>query len=307
VKRVLAPTFLFPVADRRLLRWGTLALAVIASIAACDPTSRPVDGPPSAAPSTAATAAATPPPTATSSPDGSIAGSFDVGGRSLVLDCRGTGSPTVIFLVGTGASRTQMRTIEDEALDMGVRVCNYDRAGEGQSETPPASQTDIDVTDDLAKLLAAANVPPPYVLVGQSVGGDQAWLYADQHPAGVAGLLIMNAGFFTLDWDDAKEVWSDQEIAEERAHVEATLGEVKQAATPLEGVPYVVMLSTIAQCDSPTDVCGRIYPLYEDWARELAGRTADGRFVSVAAGHAIFQSQRQTVIDEVRRLINDVR
>ncbi len=200
-----------------------------------------------------------------------------------------------------------MRAIENEVLADGVRVCDYDRAGEGDSDAASTAQTDIDVTDDLAKLLAAAKAPPPYVLVGQSVGGDQAWLYANRHPTGVAGLLLMNAGFFTLDWDKASAVWSAQEIADERAHVEATLGEVKQAATPPLGVPYIVMLSTIAQCDSPTDVCGRIYPLFEDWARELAGRTPGGRFVSVDAGHEIFDDQPEVVLAEIRQLLADVR
>lgn len=291
---------------------GLVVVALVVSIIACAPASQGPTGtatspapelsaPPSSAPSGAATSA----PSA--SPEGLISGSFDVGGRSLFIECRGTGSPTVVFMVGTGWVRTQMRAIEDEVLADGVRVCDYDRAGEGDSDAASAAQTDIDVTDDLAKLLAAAKVPPPYVLVGQSVGGDQAWLFANKHAAGVAGLLIMNAGFFTLDWDKASAVWSPQEIADEKAHVEAGLGEVKQAATPPLGVPYIVMLSTIAQCDSPTDVCGRIYPLFEDWARELAERTPDGRFVSVDARHEIFDSKPDVVVAEIRQLLADAR
>ena len=159
----------------------------------------------------------------------------------------------------------------------------------GRATRPRTPQTVLDVVDDLSALLAAARVPQPYVLVGQSVGGDQAWVYASRHPAGVAGFLIMNAGFFVLDWDKAKAVWSAEEIAEARADVAANLGELEQAASPPEHVPYVVMLSTIAQCGSPDDVCGRIYPLYEAWARELASRTPDGRVVFVDAGHTIYE------------------
>ncbi len=234
-------------------------------------------------------------------------GLVDIGGRSLLLDCRGNGSPTVIFLGGTGMSSTTMREIEDGLLDASVRVCDYDRAGEGRSDSPPAPQTDVDVVDDLAAVLGAAKMAPPYVLVGHSLGGDQTWLYANRHPAGLAGFVIMNAGFFELDWDALHDVWSDQEIAEERALSEAGLGSVKQAASPPEGLPYVVMMSTIDQCASPTDVCGRIYPFYEDWARELAGRTKSGRFVSVKAAHEIYRSQPGRVIDEIKKLIDEVR
>jgi pimeloyl-ACP methyl ester carboxylesterase len=244
---------------------------------------------------------------ASATPDGSITGRFDVGGRSLFLECRGTGSPSVIFLVGTGAPRTQLRSLEKRVLAQSARVCDYDRAGDGQSDPAPAPQSDLDIVGDLAALLAAAHVPKPYVLVGQSVGGDQAWLYAGKHPAGVAGFLIMNAGFFVLDWNAVKSVWSDQEIADEQAASKAGLGTVKQASSPRRGVPYVVMLSTVAQCASTTDVCGRIYPFYEAWAREIASRTPDGRFVSVSAGHEIYQGDMAAVMSEIDRLLREVR
>ena len=72
-----------------------------------------------------------------------------------------------------------------------------DSTGRRRPQRPGADRrTDLDVADDLASLLEAAHIQPPYVLVGHSVGGDQAWLYADRHPEGVAGFMMMNAGFF---------------------------------------------------------------------------------------------------------------
>jgi pimeloyl-ACP methyl ester carboxylesterase len=201
-----------------------------------------------------------------------------------------------------------MRGIEDALLDDGsVRVCNYDRAGEGVSDPAAEPQDDIDVADDLASLLAAAEIEPPYVLVGQSVGGDQAWLYADRHPEGLAALLLMNAGFFELDWDALAEVYSEAEVAQTREDAIGWLGAEKQAATPPDDVPYVVMMSTIAQCASSTDICGRVYPLYESWAQELADRTGSGRMVSVEAGHEIYQTQLDRVVLEIETLLEEVR
>ena len=238
---------------------------------------------------------------------GSISGRFDIGGRSLFIECRGTGPQTVVFLMGTDAPRNQLRSIEDRLLSRPVRVCDYDRPGEGQSDPVATQQTDVEIVDDLAKLLSAAKVPTPYVLVGHSVGGDQAWLYAGRHPKGLGGFLLMNAGFFELDWDRVKTVWTDAEIAEERAASEAGLGHVKQTTSPPDGVPYVVMLSTVAQCGSTTDICGRIYPFYEAWARELAGRTRSGRFVEVEAPHTIFEGHVPEIMVELNSLLDDVR
>ena len=85
------------------------------------------------------------------------------------------------------------------------------------------------------------------------------------------------------------------------------MGPVKQKATPPEGMPYVVMMSTVAQCYSTTDVCGRIYPRYEAWAQELADRTDSGRFVSIAAGHQIYLTELDSVIGEIEALLDKVR
>ena len=117
----------------------------------------------------------------------------------------------------------------------------------------------------------------------------------------------MNAGFFELNWDALHDVWSEAEINEERALSEAGLGSVKQAATPPDDVPYVVMLSTIAQCGDPNDVCARIYPFFEAWAQELADRTGSGRMVSVAAGHEIYATELDRVVEEIDLLLDQIR
>ena len=54
-------------------------------------------------------------------------------------------------------------------------------------------------------------------------------------------------------------------------------------------------------------MCGRIYPFYTAWAKELASRTDAGRYVEVKAGHEIYTSQRDKVIAEITGLINEVR
>lgn len=235
-------------------------------------------------------------------------GFVDVGGRQLYIECRGSGSLTVVLLAGTRVPRSAMRGIADELLSSGsVRVCDYDRAGEGRSDPAAEPQNDLDVVDDLATVLQAANIQPPYVLVGQSVGGDQTWLYADRHPEGVAGFLMMNAGAFEFDWDALHDVYSQAEIDEERAISEAGLGSVKQAATPPKGVPYVVMMSTVAQCAHTYDICTRIYPFYEAWALELANRTGSGRMVSIEAGHEIYLTELNRIVEEIESLLDEVR
>ena len=71
----------------------------------------------------------------------------DIGGRSLYLDCRGEGSPTVVLEAGMGSGRRAWAPVLD-ALAATTRTCAYDRAGRGSSD-PRGRHTLADTADDL--------------------------------------------------------------------------------------------------------------------------------------------------------------
>lgn len=118
--------------------------------------------------------------------------SVDVGGYSLHLDCVGTGSPTVIVESGLGGSSTQWTRITDE-VSQTTRVCSYDRAGQGWSESTDGPRDGHAIAAELAALLDAAGETGPYVVVGHSVGGPYAMTFAAEHPADVAGVVLLDA------------------------------------------------------------------------------------------------------------------
>jgi pimeloyl-ACP methyl ester carboxylesterase len=67
----------------------------------------------------------------------------------------------------------------------------YDQAGTGWSDRVNRPRTGVEVTDELRELLRIAGVPAPYVLVGHSLGGLFARLFAIRFPDETAGLLLM--------------------------------------------------------------------------------------------------------------------
>ena len=69
----------------------------------------------------------------------------------------------------------------------------YDRAGYGWSDPSPGPYAAADVAEDLHKLLHSANVPPPYLLVGHSVGGFNIRVFAARHLNEVAGLVLVDS------------------------------------------------------------------------------------------------------------------
>jgi pimeloyl-ACP methyl ester carboxylesterase len=122
----------------------------------------------------------------------------DIGGRHLYLDCQGTGTPVVVFVAGLGdRGETAWRTVWGQVA-RNARACSYDRAGLGRSDPNPKTATYQAATDDLHILLRRGRIPGPYVLVGHSLGGLLARLYAHQHPADVAGVVLVDAT--PVDW-----------------------------------------------------------------------------------------------------------
>ena len=53
-------------------------------------------------------------------------------------------------------------------------------------------RTSRDIVDDLHGLLQAAQVAPPYVLVGHSIAGLHLRVYAQRFPHDVAGLVLLD-------------------------------------------------------------------------------------------------------------------
>ena len=115
-------------------------------------------------------------------------------GRRLHMACTGKGSPTIVFEQGGEGSIANWRRVQAQASSIS-RTCFYDRAGFGLSDPPKDPVDGIHVTDDLRRLLLAADIRGPVVLVGHSIGGFYATLYADRFPQQVAGLVLVDPGF----------------------------------------------------------------------------------------------------------------
>jgi pimeloyl-ACP methyl ester carboxylesterase len=126
---------------------------------------------------------------------------IDVGGYRLHVTDHGHGGPAVVILHGAGDCSYSWMQIRKE-LAAFTRVITYDRAGMGSSESGPAPTASHTVSE-LHAVLHKAGIPGPYILVGHSLGGLIARLYAVQHPADVAGLVFLDSTHESLK-DDVK-------------------------------------------------------------------------------------------------------
>jgi hypothetical protein len=117
---------------------------------------------------------------------------IDVGGHRLHLSCTGSGSPTVVLEPGAGGVSSDLGWITP-AVARDTRVCVYDRAGRGWSESADTPQDARQIATDLHTLLHRAHVPGPYVLAGHSFGGLYTLTFAARYPDEVAGMVLADS------------------------------------------------------------------------------------------------------------------
>jgi len=211
---------------------------------------------------------------------------FDIGaGRKLFLECRGAapaGYPTVVLISGYHGSSDSWTQPDDlSLLPLAVgpavlpglarenRVCAYDRPGTLRSmadapltdrSTPVAQPRTVrDLVSELHGLLSAAQVPTPYVLVGHSLGGLIALLYARTYSSDVRGIVFVDALSPTLPiqlgalWPlylrvlnpplQDQPVPSMRQPESEQVDIDASIDQVRQAP-PLRPIPLVVLTRT---------------------------------------------------------------
>jgi pimeloyl-ACP methyl ester carboxylesterase len=114
------------------------------------------------------------------------------GSIRMNIDCRGQGSPTVVLESGSGGPSIDWLMVQPEVAKFS-RVCSYDRAGYGWSDSGPEPRSSLQIAHELKQLLLAAGEEGPYVLVGHSMGGYDVRVYTGQYPNDVAGMVLVDA------------------------------------------------------------------------------------------------------------------
>lgn len=284
----------------RRIRPAMLGTAVL--LAACSGTPA---APNSTAPASSfAAAPASPQPTTPApSPSGDVlSGLFAVDGRNVFLECKGTGSPTVLIESGLSQQSGDWAGVVTE-LAPTTRSCRFDRAGIGRSQ-PRLGTADLSVGDraeELHALLEAARVDGPYVLVGFSYGGMVIRSFADRFGAATAGLVFIDGSHeeqFVPDgwWIDFMPPWVDgaQPVDVTRSRSELL------AATDLGDRPTIVLTQ-----GSMNGELERHWSPLQDAIAAMSSNSL--HMVAIDSGHDIRADRTELVVESIRGVVESVR
>ena len=239
-------------------------------------------------------------------------GLVDVGGRQLYLTCEGEGSTTVVMEAGGRGNSGSWYLVQPFVAHF-TRVCAYDRAGTGYSESAPALETAQEIADELHSLLASAGVDGPYVLVGHSLGGILVRVFAHRYLNEVAGMVLVDTGHgdpvARFQAELTEEEWLlVRDVILHRDAGFALPGGLDLLGPDLGDLPLVVL--TAGRRDAspvPPDIAERLEQVRQDSQQELVGLSSNStHIVARESGHSIQMEQPDLVIEAIRRVVEEV-
>ncbi len=171
-------------------------------------------------------------------------------GHKVYFECRGEGSPTVVFVSGLGVEAAHWLSVFDESARL-TRSCLYDRFGigltTGYGALPPKARDANDQVRELEQFLENGEIAKPYVLVGHSWGGALARLYAGKQDD-VKGVVFVDSS--TPEQDTALVA----ALPPERPDEPALFAELRQTthAKPLDDPEHLDWGKSLDEVGRPT-------------------------------------------------------
>ena len=255
---------------------------------------------------------------------------IDVGGYNLYIDCKGTGSPTVILEAGLEGDVVTWKEVHPEMAKF-TRVCRYDRAGLAHSDYGPKPRDAELTAQDLHTLLGKANIAPPYIMVGHSFGGLLIRRFAFNFPDEVTGMIFVDS--LQEDWwDEAlallpadpatdsarlasfrlylRDGWRDPSSNFEAMDIPAVVEQVRET-DGFGDIPITVLTAgkfTVLNPGLPPDLETALANLFTEEQSRLAKLSTKGiQIIIPDTGHNMPRENPQAVVDAIMQMISVVK
>jgi pimeloyl-ACP methyl ester carboxylesterase len=223
----------------------------------------------------------------------------------------GEGSPVVVFEAGLGNVKEIWEPVF-VPVSRFTRAIAYDRAGYGASRAGDDERDGATIVAELRSLLLSLELPPPYVLVGHSLGGQFVELYARTHPEEIAGVVLVEARHVDFSRRCVVEQVERCELPAysrmlmprgARAELRAAARTEAQirAAGPFPSVPLRVLSGTRRPESMPN--LRRVWAESQAQLTELSEQSAQD--VCDTCGHFIQRDAPERVVEAIREVVEE--
>lgn len=224
------------------------------------------------------------------------------------------GSPfVVVFEAGSRGTIDKWGPVP-AAVGRDATVFAYHRPGYGNSEAAATPRDGRTIVEELRHVLRHKGLPPPYVLVGHSLGGLYMQLFARAYPDEVKGLVLVDALYprqvkRTVDfpWTTRLAGWAlfSRTVWQEVEQIDAT-GDAVLALADIDAMPIVRLVNR------PKPHPGEVPPIAVDFGVTRADRETrelvrklypTARTMTVDSSHQMAMSSPDVVIDAIRAVM----
>ncbi|MCG9915175.1 MAG: alpha/beta hydrolase [Phenylobacterium sp.] len=200
--------------------------------------------------------------------------------RRLNLCITGEGPITVVLAAGYLGITLDWALVQHR-LSRRFRVVSFDNAGLGFSDPGPEPRTSSAIVSDLRAALAAAQLGPPYILVGHSAGGIRMRLFAAHYLQDCLGLVMVDSCF--ADWEQRLYGGPSPHLDQEREVFQRLLERAEAGRLTPEAADYKARIAV-----PRSDLSPAMNATFHDmWTRPSYLRTAISESLHLRASTAI--------------------
>lgn len=247
-----------------------------------------------------------------------------VDNHKMSMYVSGTGKYTVILEAGGASNHRCWRSI-DTAIAKTTRVISYDRPGYLKSEICDKTRDAITVAKELRQALQIAGYPPPYILVGWSMGGAFARVFCGLYSESVVGLILVDPTPEDVYARAEKEF--PELIAEDSVYMKELLASKNRPGERGENIVFETSMNQARLSDAshktPTTLLIATYgkafgdsendpnnPINRIWVEELlkwAAKRPNLKYQIIEnSGHHIAKTKPEIVIKAITEMIEQV-